>query len=173
MLPNVGGYVRFLSPATLRLVPNKNYITTRDAQIASPTCGACGTTLSRPFVCLQCSYTACWMEEHIHDHLRDAGHSFCKSANQPAPHTPDSAFRALSLFLLCHSPGYLHADMLIMYDAGIDTRTGSFFCTECDDFVYDQSFTSVYSSVNEYAGVKQTPFRGRVSSCFASNERLI
>ncbi|KAI0750552.1 cysteine proteinase [Irpex lacteus] len=87
-------------------------------RVSSPTCGTCGTTLSRPFVCLSCSYTGCWMEEHVHGHLRESGHGFC-----------------------------------------VDTRTGSIFCAECDDFVYDQSFKNVYESLLTDAGEKYTTFR--------------
>ncbi|KAI0091235.1 cysteine proteinase [Irpex rosettiformis] len=87
-------------------------------RVSSPTCGTCGVTLSRPFVCLSCSYTGCWMEGHVYGHLRESGHGFC-----------------------------------------VDARTGSIFCMECDDFVYDQSFKNVYESLLTNAGEKYTTFR--------------
>ncbi|KAI0259604.1 hypothetical protein BC834DRAFT_833247 [Gloeopeniophorella convolvens] len=49
-------------------------------KIASPTCGTCGLTTPRPFVCLECPYSGCWQDEHVLDHLRDEGHRFCVDA---------------------------------------------------------------------------------------------
>ncbi|KAI0342806.1 cysteine proteinase [Trametopsis cervina] len=87
-------------------------------RVSAPSCGACGTTLARPFVCLACAYTGCWAEEHVQGHLRAAGHGFC-----------------------------------------VDARTGSIFCAECDDFVYDESFAGVYDALITDAGEKYTAFR--------------
>ncbi|TFY65623.1 hypothetical protein EVG20_g5463 [Dentipellis fragilis] len=46
-------------------------------KVSSPICGACGETLTRPFVCLHCSFAGCWRDEHIAEHLKDEGHIFC------------------------------------------------------------------------------------------------
>lgn len=48
-------------------------------QIATPTCDICDFTLSRPFVCLQCSFGGCWAKGHILHHLKSNDHGFCKS----------------------------------------------------------------------------------------------
>ncbi|KAH8100805.1 cysteine proteinase [Cristinia sonorae] len=46
-------------------------------KIAFPTCGTCDATLSRPFVCLQCTFSGCWNSSHIQLHLTREGHEFC------------------------------------------------------------------------------------------------
>ncbi|KAH9010113.1 hypothetical protein EDB85DRAFT_2053774 [Lactarius pseudohatsudake] len=46
-------------------------------KVASPICGTCGLTMSRPFVCLECAFSGCWQDEHILEHLKDEGHRFC------------------------------------------------------------------------------------------------
>lgn len=46
-------------------------------KVASPSCGVCELTLSRPCICLQCSFSACWQNGHMKQHLSHSGHSFC------------------------------------------------------------------------------------------------
>jgi Zn-finger in ubiquitin-hydrolases and other protein len=53
-----------------------------DEQVASPTCGTCGSAPPRPFVCLDCALFACWQDDHILDHLKDDNHRFCTSTCQ-------------------------------------------------------------------------------------------
>ncbi|KAF8124813.1 hypothetical protein EV363DRAFT_1403077 [Boletus edulis] len=62
-------------------------------------------TLSRPFVCLSCSFAGCWQSGHVINHLHETAHSFC-----------------------------------------VDTRSGSVFCADCDDFIYDATIDSTYLS---------------------------
>ena len=47
-------------------------------QMSVPSCGTCGITLHRPFICLDCSYGGCWHEGHVLSHLKDLGHRFCE-----------------------------------------------------------------------------------------------
>lgn len=47
------------------------------AQMQLPSCGTCGLTLHRPFICLDCSYGGCWHGGHVLGHLKDLGHRFC------------------------------------------------------------------------------------------------
>ncbi|KAI0784536.1 cysteine proteinase [Abortiporus biennis] len=53
-------------------------------KLSSPTCGICDVTLSRPFVCLHCSFSGCWRDFHIQQHLDDDGHDFCVDAKSGA-----------------------------------------------------------------------------------------
>ncbi|KAF9519687.1 hypothetical protein BS47DRAFT_1288052, partial [Hydnum rufescens UP504] len=50
-------------------------------KVQVPSCGTCGKALHRPFVCLECSYSACWREGHILDHLEETGHDFALDVN--------------------------------------------------------------------------------------------
>ncbi|KAI0250551.1 hypothetical protein BJV78DRAFT_1218500 [Lactifluus subvellereus] len=45
-------------------------------KVASPTCGTCGLTPPRPFVCLDCAFFGCWQDDHILDHLKYDNHRF-------------------------------------------------------------------------------------------------
>ena len=53
-----------------------------DEQIASPTCGTCGSAPPRSFVCLDCAFFACWQDDNILDHLKDDNHRFFTSTCQ-------------------------------------------------------------------------------------------
>jgi hypothetical protein len=55
----------------------KWYILPPVSQVSSPTCDTCDQALSRPFVCLHCSFAGCWSEGHITNHLKETGHTFC------------------------------------------------------------------------------------------------
>ncbi|KAK0222878.1 hypothetical protein EDD85DRAFT_860078 [Armillaria nabsnona] len=57
-------------------------------KISAPSCGICETLLSRPFVCLHCSFAGCWT--HILDHLTDAEHLFCVDPNSGSVFCSDS-----------------------------------------------------------------------------------
>ena len=46
-------------------------------QISPPQCGVCNIALSRPYACLHCTFSACWRDDHIKQHLQDTGHDFC------------------------------------------------------------------------------------------------
>ncbi|EMD31302.1 hypothetical protein CERSUDRAFT_119860 [Gelatoporia subvermispora B] len=46
-------------------------------KISFPACRTCSTTMLKPFVCIRCSYLACWHDEHIKDHLDESGHVLC------------------------------------------------------------------------------------------------
>ncbi|KAH9925470.1 cysteine proteinase [Amylocystis lapponica] len=87
-------------------------------KISSPTCGTCDFVLSRPVVCLSCSYSGCWRNAHVKQHLQVAGHDLCA-----------------------------------------DVKTGSVFCSKCDDFVYDSSMSHAYSAAAIAAEEKTTTFQ--------------
>ncbi|VDC04805.1 unnamed protein product [Peniophora sp. CBMAI 1063] len=53
-------------------------------KLSAPECGTCRRTLARPFVCLQCSFAACWQDEHISEHLADEIHYFGVDTNTGA-----------------------------------------------------------------------------------------
>jgi len=53
-------------------------------KLAFPTCGTCDLSLSRPYVCLQCSFSGCWSPSHIQQHLDHGGHEFCVDAKSGA-----------------------------------------------------------------------------------------
>ncbi|OJA12768.1 hypothetical protein AZE42_07914 [Rhizopogon vesiculosus] len=93
-------------------------------KISSPTCNTCNQTLSRPFVCLHCSFAGCWLEGHISNHLTEAGHTF-----------------------------------------SADAKSGSVFCSECDDFIFDDTIDDLYLatvvSVEERNTKFQVADRGR------------
>ena len=57
--------------------PNRVPYPTYTRQISSPSCGTCKIVLARPFACLHCSYTGCWSDGHISNHLAEKGHTFC------------------------------------------------------------------------------------------------
>ncbi|KAF8512245.1 hypothetical protein JB92DRAFT_3083359 [Gautieria morchelliformis] len=46
-----------------------------------PACGICSFTLHRPFVCLECTFSGCWEDGHVTQHLHDSGHGFCVDAS--------------------------------------------------------------------------------------------
>ncbi|KAF8525841.1 cysteine proteinase [Hysterangium stoloniferum] len=46
-------------------------------KLQMPTCGICSLTLHRPFVCLQCSFSGCWKDGHVIQHLEEKEHGFC------------------------------------------------------------------------------------------------
>lgn len=93
-------------------------------KVSSPTCDKCDQALSRPFVCLHCSFAGCWSEGHITNHLKETGHTFCT-----------------------------------------DTKSGSVFCSECEDFVFDDTIDELYLaavlSVEEQSTKFQVAKRGR------------
>ncbi|KAG1830548.1 hypothetical protein EV424DRAFT_1578450, partial [Suillus variegatus] len=88
-------------------------------KVSSPTCDTCNQTLSRPFVCLQCSYAGCWSGGHITDHLKETVHTFC-----------------------------------------VDAKSGSVFCSECDDFVFDDTIDDLYLSTVLSVEEQKTKFQG-------------
>jgi ubiquitin carboxyl-terminal hydrolase 22/27/51 len=47
-----------------------------------------------------------------------------------------------------------------MHATGVDVKSGSIFCRECDDFVYDAAIDSIYLSTVVSAEEKQTKFQG-------------
>ncbi|KIJ52615.1 hypothetical protein M422DRAFT_26189 [Sphaerobolus stellatus SS14] len=49
-------------------------------KIQTPSCSICSMSLSRPFVCLQCSSSGCWKDSHILKHLRENDHRFAVEA---------------------------------------------------------------------------------------------
>jgi len=85
---------------------------------STPMCGTCDMALSRPFVCLHCSYAGCWSKSHVSSHLKNSGHQFCA-----------------------------------------DVKSGSVFCSKCDDFIYDAALDDIYLSVVVTAEEKQTRFQ--------------
>ncbi|KAG9316072.1 hypothetical protein JVU11DRAFT_3740 [Chiua virens] len=87
-------------------------------KVSAPTCDTCNAPLSRPFVCLSCSYAGCWSSGHVTSHLHESGHSFC-----------------------------------------VDTRSGSVFCADCDDFIYDATLGSVHLSTVILIEEKMTRFQ--------------
>lgn len=93
-------------------------------KVSSPTCDTCDQALSRPFVCLHCSFAGCWSEGHITNHLKETGHTFCT-----------------------------------------DTKSGSVFCSECEDFVFDDTIDELHLStvlsVEEQSTKFQVAKRGR------------
>ncbi|KDR78670.1 hypothetical protein GALMADRAFT_244157 [Galerina marginata CBS 339.88] len=91
-------------------------------KIASPSCGTCEVSLSRPFACLYCSYTGCWQDGHVVQHLKEAGHQFC-----------------------------------------VDAKTGSLFCTECDDFVYDAKVERIHLAATVSAEEKLPKYQASKS----------
>lgn len=100
---------------------SRSYESQRPAKkrkLSTPQCGSCGIALSRPFVCLHCSYSGCWSLSHIQGHLSEAGHHFC-----------------------------------------VDAKSGSIFCSECDDFVYDAIISDVYNSTTLALEEKYTSFQ--------------
>lgn len=40
---------------------------------------------------------------------------------------------------------------------GADSKSGAIYCLDCDDFVYDSTFASVYSSTATVAGERLVP----------------
>ncbi|KZT29784.1 cysteine proteinase [Neolentinus lepideus HHB14362 ss-1] len=55
--------------------------TAKRRKVAYPSCDHCGSSLARPFVCLHCSFTGCWSDGHMIDHLRDTSHPICAESN--------------------------------------------------------------------------------------------
>lgn len=51
-------------------------------------------------------------------------------------------------------------DKLLMHATGVDVKSGSIFCRECDDFIYDATMDSIYLSTVVSAEEKQTKFQG-------------
>ncbi|KAI0076195.1 cysteine proteinase [Panus rudis PR-1116 ss-1] len=96
---------------------------TKRRKFSSPTCNACGLSLSRPFVCLTCSYSGCWVGYHAQQHLSEAGHTFC-----------------------------------------VDSKSGSIFCAECDDIVYDATIADVYRSTTLAVEERFTSFQDEQKS---------
>lgn len=102
-------------------------------QIAAPTCGTCDIALSRPFVCSQCSYAGCWSDGHVVTHLKESAHLFCKSP----PH-----------FLFCWTRHLLRW-------TGVDVKSGSVYCSECNNFIYHSKLDALYLATIVAAEEKQ------------------
>lgn len=47
----------------------------------------------------------------------------------------------------------------------MDAKSGCVFCLECDDFIYDASFTNLHTSVEVMAEERFATFQGKVLSC--------
>ncbi|KZS92407.1 cysteine proteinase [Sistotremastrum niveocremeum HHB9708] len=58
--------------------------TAKKRRLASPTCDACHVVLTRPVVCLECSFAGCWHNAHAVAHLRVSDHSFAVEAKTGA-----------------------------------------------------------------------------------------
>ncbi|KZT02572.1 cysteine proteinase [Laetiporus sulphureus 93-53] len=86
-------------------------------KIGSLICSKCDLTLSRPFACLHCSFSGCWNNGHVKEHLQESVHNYCA-----------------------------------------DARTGSVFCSACDDFVYDDALYGAFVSAMRAAEEKSTSF---------------
>ena len=108
------------------------------SQVASPTCGTCSVTLTRPFVCLHCSYSGCWAKGHIRSHLRHTGHFFCES-------------------LIIH---YLDMGCGLTIVPGADPKTGRIFCSQCDNFILNSTFEDLFSATVLKAEEVETKFQG-------------
>ncbi|KAL6298643.1 cysteine proteinase [Sparassis latifolia] len=87
-------------------------------KVAVPACGTCEAALSRPVVCLNCSYSGCWPKAHAKQHLQETNHKFC-----------------------------------------VDAKTGSVYCSECNDFVYDSRISHAYFSAAIAAEERNTSFQ--------------
>ncbi|KAH7088606.1 hypothetical protein BKA62DRAFT_627329 [Auriculariales sp. MPI-PUGE-AT-0066] len=55
---------------------------TKRRRASHPSCVKCGFSISSPWLCLECSLSACWSgpTSHILAHLREAGHNFAVEA---------------------------------------------------------------------------------------------
>lgn len=51
--------------------------TSKRRKLDAPQCGTCSLTLFRPFVCLQCSFSGCWRDGHVAQHLAEKDHILC------------------------------------------------------------------------------------------------
>ncbi|KAF5379838.1 hypothetical protein D9615_005767 [Tricholomella constricta] len=112
----LGKYKSIVGWSVKRYQSVKN--TAKRRRIASPSCGTCDLILPRPFACLHCSYTGCWSEGHVLQHLEEEDHPFC-----------------------------------------VDAKTGSVFCLQCHDFIYDSGLNEVYTASLVTAEEKQTKFQ--------------
>lgn len=56
---------------------------------------------------------------------------------------------------------------------GADTKTGSIFCAECQDFIYDPKVDEIYLAAVVMAEEKQTKFQGLFSFINSQNITLI
>ncbi|TDL25569.1 cysteine proteinase [Rickenella mellea] len=101
-------------------LPKSGRQTAKRRKISMPTCGTCGLTLVRPFICLDCPFGGCWHGGHIVDHLKEAKHRFCA-----------------------------------------DVKSGSVFCSKCDDFIYNRAVEDLFHSVTLSAEEKETKFQRR------------
>ncbi|GJJ08288.1 hypothetical protein Clacol_002499 [Clathrus columnatus] len=50
-------------------------------KLQAPQCGICSLSLHRPFVCLQCSFSGCWRDGHVLQHLTEENHMFCMDSS--------------------------------------------------------------------------------------------
>jgi ubiquitin carboxyl-terminal hydrolase 22/27/51 len=126
------------------------YVADTKEKIGSPTCGTCGVTSARPFVCLHCPYSGCWAKGHIRGHLRHTGHFFCESSISRHPGTS--------------------CDLTI--DLGTDPKTGRIFCSQCDNFILNTTFEDLFSAAVVRAEEAETRFQGTNIQTFLSMMRL-
>ncbi|KIY72161.1 cysteine proteinase [Cylindrobasidium torrendii FP15055 ss-10] len=74
--PSMARYERVVSASVhlykiVRVRPKR-----RKASVSVPVCGSCQQVITRPSVCFDCGFTACW-GDHMLDHLDNTGHAFC------------------------------------------------------------------------------------------------
>jgi hypothetical protein len=104
-------------------------------QIDTPTCSQCNDILIRPFLCLHCSYAACWKGQHVISHLHQSQHNFCMSIH------------------------YASTTNLISRQ-GIDVKSGSLFCSGCNDFIYSEAVEKLRVSLGAAVVDKQSRTKG-------------
>ncbi|KAF5392434.1 hypothetical protein D9757_002142 [Collybiopsis confluens] len=75
-------YKKVISWNISRHANGKSFLKRR--KVSAPTCGTCKIAMSRPFVCLHCSYSGCWANSHIVDHLKQENHLLCADVTSGA-----------------------------------------------------------------------------------------
>lgn len=133
-------------------------------QLAAPTCGTCDSPLPRPFACLRCSYSGCWRDGHVKRHLEETGHTLCTYLF----HYRSVIFASGIIHVVSYSTFMrlclpCNLSTLNCSIAGVDVKTGSIFCSECGDFVYDSGVNSMFAAATITTEEKNTSFRGTAS----------
>lgn len=59
---------------------------------------------------------------------------------------------------------------LIFLGAGTDAKTGSVFCIQCNDFIFDSKLNEVYLTTVVMAEEKHTKFQGQLYQQFHTSE---